>query len=102
MPTRLDAEIVLRADLEGERLAVEHDSLPRQAFAGQAGRLVFAGVDRERERLLAGEAELVLPLEDQLARGFDGLRRAGERRPAGRRAVGHRRSPWPACGWRWP
>src|SRR5205823_12921224 len=56
-----DAEIVLSADLEGERLAVEHDFLPRKALTGQARRLIFAGIDGNRERSGAGETVFVLP-----------------------------------------
>ena len=67
----LDAEIVLGPDLEAEELGVEHDLLSGQVFAGEARRLVLAAVDRQGERLLALEAEGVLPAELHLASPLD-------------------------------
>ena len=62
--------------LKLKQLGVEHDLLAGQVFAGQRRRLVFAAGDRQRERLLAGQAELVLPAELELARALDQRRRA--------------------------
>src|SRR5262249_13328788 len=72
-----DAKIVLRANLEGERLAVEDDFLPRETFASECGRLILAGIDRDGERRCTGETIFILPLEDELARVVDSLRLAG-------------------------
>src|SRR5207248_10048899 len=51
----------------------------RQAVAGDRGGGVVLAVDGQDERLLAAQAEAVLPLEFQLAVAVDDRRRADDR-----------------------
>ena len=58
----LHAEVVVGPHVKHELLGIEHDATSRQVFARHLRRLVVLGRDRDLERLLAREAELVLPL----------------------------------------
>ena len=88
MPICLTPKSSWALTLKLERLGIEHDLLAGQILAGERGSLVVAAVDRQDERLLAGQAELVLPAELHRPRAFDLGRRAGDAEPRAAGAPG--------------
>ena len=79
------AEVVVGSHVEHKLLAIEHDFAARQIFARELRRFIVLGGDCDLERLFAGEAEFVLPMQIDLLRVVDQQFRRRER-SAGRRA----------------
>ena len=79
----LHAEIVAGPHVKHELLGVEHDAAAGQILAGKLRRFVVQRRDSDFERLLAGQAEFVLPFERNLTCIVD-QQLGGSERCAGR------------------
>ena len=62
----LDAEVILHHHLERKLFRIEHHLVAGQILAGQRRCLVGTGRDRQGERFAGGQAESVLPFDQEL------------------------------------